>query len=147
VRAPVVDLAGRGEDADLVAHAQGELHRLGPAQHHVGVLLEQDAGEAHRVAQAGSLGHRPRPPVEGHDARVHPDHAVGLQVGAGTRVQERLVFEGHDRGFGSVRGAASRLEHPPAHVRGALAGLVARTLFLAGHVAAAAVDDQGRFAR
>ena len=95
--------------------------RLGPA---AGARpIEKVAGVV-RMAPARDVDGS-RTAVARHEARVHAGDPVGLQVAAGPRVQERLVLEYPNRGLDRVQGLASRLEHLEAHVRGALAGLLA----------------------
>ena len=127
--------------ARLVPQARREDERVGPGEHHVRVLIEEVAREAHGVAQQRDLGHRPRAPVGAHEARVEPRDAVGLEIRAGAGVQERLVLEGPHRGLDRVEGRAPAGEHLPPGVRRALARRVPRVFLTGRRRAAASVHD------
>ncbi len=114
---PVGDLGRRRDDADRVAEPRGERQRLGPREHHVRVLLEQVAGEAHRVRQQRNLGDSAGPPVARHDAGVEPRDTVGLEVGAGAGVQQRLVLERPHRGLDGVESASPPRRAAPSPPR------------------------------
>ena len=148
---PVGDLGRRRDDAHRLAEPRREGEGLGTGEHDVRVLLEEVAREAHGVREERHLRHRAGPTVARHDARVEARDAVGLQVGAGAGVEQRLVLERAHRRLGRVEGAAALLQDVPAGVGRALAGRVARPLLAGGRRAAPAVHDErrrsARFAR
>ena len=131
VALPVGDLVGRRHDADLLAQAHGERQRLGAGEHHVGVLLEQVAREAHGVAQQRNLRDGSGPAVARHHARVEPRDAVRLQVRARAGVEQRLVLERAYRGLDRVERAAV-VERAPARVGRALTSLLPGLLLTGG---------------
>jgi hypothetical protein len=79
-----------------------------------------------------------------HDGCIHFDFSQAVKRRSGAGVKERIVFEGHYRGFGGIQRRSSSPENLPAGERGGFASLQAAGEAIVLDRARAAVNDDGR---
>ena len=86
-------------------------------QHHRPTLLEKVVGDANGMSRLGESDHRPGRSVRSaHDARIHRDASFGIEHGAASGVEQRLVFHGFHRerhGLKGVKRTVGQLSPQP----------------------------------
>ncbi len=119
-----------------------EAFRAFSRQHHVRTLFQNRARQPDRISnvlQSGRGARLQRRSVHDDGVALHPP--VQVQMRAKSRVEDRIIFEHHDRGFNRVERGAASLENRPSRFERAMAAGFARLNGFIRNIPRAAVND------
>ena len=117
-------------------------------QHHVRTILQDGSGQPNGILYALQCAGRPgteRRAIHDHGVALHA--AVPIQVRAVAGVENRIVFQYHDRGFDGLESIAAFRKDGPSGSKSALTTGLAAIDGLVRNVPGAAVNDHSRFHR